>query len=272
MPPGRSPDRVELRLESGEEWGHNQQVGADGTFLFEHVKAGTWELHRVREGKLWTMESAAGDDPAKSASSGKLPYPSMEVVITSGRTTHADFDLRVAIPCVLELDVTNNLTPAAGWSVIASNRYSQQTGPASASVDTQGHARIEVEDPGPCWLKFKPAWGQPEFVFDAQVTLQRGANSLRQEIPTARLEGTVEGWRSGSGIWWSLRRTESREGSSGSSNTVFYPDGRGHFEIVHLKPGPVEIVRTVVKGEDRHEETVQSLDLIAGETKVLRLQ
>jgi hypothetical protein len=276
VPAGRSPERVELRLESGldcgQEWGYHQRVAADGAFRFEHLRPGSWQLHRMREGKIWTMELEAGHGSAQKTSSGEVVPPSVEVEIASGRTTHADIDLRAAIPCVLELDVTNNSTTAVSWTVSARNSYMQNGGGPYASVGPDGHARLEVEDPGPCSLTFRPNGDYPGFQYSTEITLRRGMNKLRQDIPTASISGTIAGQKTPGGDRWLLKRVERYGTASSETKTQLTPDSQGRFYIRHAKPGPVDLLRSSWTNGQALEELVEHFELVAGGTRTLSLE
>ncbi len=264
MPPGRSPAGVIVGINRGDARPFTQTVGPDGAFRFERLSAGAWELERAEE-----MFHGPTSTSMSSGDNVRERDIRHDFTIAVGQTTHMDLDLRNANPCVLEIDLKNNGQPARAWSVVVwpKGRHTFTGEPPSAATDSNGHARVEVEDPGECSITVRPpAESGSEFDFHATVTLQRGPNNWGQDVLTGRVEGAIAGWQPDAAVKWRLLPQNVY-----SQLPTLHPDAAGHFAVAFMAAGSIQVQRTNSAGEDRSWETVQSFALAGGETKTLQL-
>jgi len=264
MPPGRSPAGVIVGINRGDAHPFTQVVGPDGAFHFERLTAGAWELQRAEE-----MFHGPTSTSTSSGDNTKAREIRRDFSIAVGQTTHMDLDLRNSNPCVLEIELKHNGEPARAWAIVVwpKDRHTFSGSPPSAATDSNGHARIEVDDPGECSLTARPpAESGTEFEFHADVTLQRGPNSWGENVRTGRLEGTVNGWQPDAGTAWRLRPQNLY-----SRPPELRPDASGHFTVAMLAAGSIQIQRSKGDGRERTWETVQTIELAGGETKTIQL-
>jgi hypothetical protein len=264
MPPGRSPAGVIVGINRGDAHPFTQVVGPDGAFRFPQLTAGAWEMQRTDElfhGPTSTSTSS-GDD----VQAGTLRR---DFSIAVGQTTHMDLDLRNSNPCLLEIELQHNGEPARAWAIVVwpKDRHTYNGAPPSAATDSNGRARIEVDDPGECSLTARPpAESGSEFEFHADVTLQRGPNSWSQNVHTGRVEGTINGWQPDAGTTWRLLPQNSY-----SRPPELRPDASGHFVVAMLAAGSITVQRAKGEGRERTWETVQTIELASGETKTIQV-
>ncbi len=264
MPPGRSPAGVIVGINRGDAHPFTQVVGPDGAFHFERLTAGSWELKRAEEmfhGPTSTSTSSGDDMQASTLR--------RDFTIAVGQTTHMDLDLRNTNPCVLEIDLKNNGQPARAWAIVVwpKDRHTFSGEPPSAATDSNGHARLEIDDPGECSLTVRPpAESGSEFDFHADVSVQRGPNSWSQDVRTGRIEGAIAGWQPDSAASWRLRPQNVY-----SQLPTLRPDASGHFAVAFMAAGTVEVQRSKGDGRERTWETVLTFELAGGETKTLQV-
>lgn len=264
MPPGRSPAGVIVAVNRGDAQPRTQVVGPEGTFRFEHLTSGAWELKRCDEmfhGPTGTSMSSGGDIKTRDIRH--------DFTIAVGQTTRMDLDLRNADPCVLEIELTSNGQPARAWSIVGwpKGKHTLTGSPPSAATDSSGHARLELEEPGEVSLAIAPpAESGSSFKLSATVSLRRGPNDWSQDIRSGRVEGTLAGWDPGAGTQWRLKHS-----GSVYDDCYLRPDSSGHFAEAFVGAGNVDVLRSAGSPENSSWETVQSFDLAAGETKTLQL-
>jgi len=261
MPAGQSSGSVVVGISRGDANPYGQTVGPDGAFRFEHLTPGPWELRRMQP---------AGVSSSSTWSTGGPDRPVLrnDFTITAGQTTHKDLDLRDDLPCVIEIDLQNNSGPSRAWTIRATpvGNYTHWGGTLSATTDANGHARLELAFTTKCQLTATPpAESASDFMYGAELTLQRGANSWTQDIKTGRIEGTIANWTPDSGIVWHI------EGEAQLSSHELRPDASGHFVLPLVSAGKVTVVRWKTVDGRLTNETLQTFQLAAKETKVLQL-
>ena len=260
MPPGRSPVGVVVGINRGDGKPQRRTVAADGAYRFEHLTAGPWELLKA-------------PDPSAGMSFGGGQTTSVHLrddfTIVVGQTTHKDLDLSDTLPCVVDFDLKNNAAPARAWTILVTPKGNYQLNGVLPSVatDANGHAHAEIEFAGECTLTITPAAEtSSDFQFHADITLQRGANSWSQDIKTGRVEGAIRGWKAEAGTTWFI-------GSDASTYPhELHPDASGRFTLPLVAVGKVTVQRT----QDNPQllagrETVQTFELLAGQTKTIQL-
>jgi len=265
MPPGRSPAGVIVGINRGDAQPQTQVVGPEGSFRFEHLSVGHWEIQRCDEmfhGATGTSMSSGGEIKARDIRH--------DFTIALGQTAHMDLDLRNADPCLLEIELTHNGQPASAWSIVAwpSGKHTFTGSPPGAVTDSSGRARLEVESPGECSLTLKPpAESGSEFALRAPVTLQRGPNHWTHDIRTGRLEGTISGWDPAADVRWRLSSPDQKD----YERVQIRPDAAGRFVVPMLAAGKLDIVRSRGQGSEQTRETVKSIELPAGQTLTISL-
>ena len=264
MPPGRSPAGVIVGINRGDARPLTQVVGPDGAFHFEHLTAGDWELKRVEE--MFNGPTGTSMSSGKNVQAGRIRR---DFVIATGRTANLDLDLRNAIPCVLEIELTNNQQPARAWSIVASpkSRHVFTSPPPSATTDSGGRARIVIEDAGWCSLSITPpAEAASAYSFRTDVQLQPGPNNWSQNLRTGRVEGAISGWRADAGIRWRLALESNQD-----IVLDLHPDEDGRF-VEPLAPADrIGVLRSTGARDGTPWEKTQTFDLGGGATKQLQL-
>jgi len=264
MPPGRSPAGVIVGINRGDTHPSTRAVGPDGSFRFEHLTAGDWEIKRTDEMFHGATSTSVSSGDGITASSIRHDFS-----ISVGQATHHDLDLRDSQPCVLEIVLTNNGQPARAWSIVGwpKDQHTFTGSPPSGATDSNGHARLSFDDPCECQLTIStPAEAGSSFQFRADVVLQRGPNDWNQDLRTGRVEGTIAGWQPEAGVHW---RLESE--GSGFQHQELRLDASGHFSDPYVQAGKVSVLRMATPGTGRSWDTVQTLVIAAGETQTLQL-
>ena len=262
-PPGHSPAGVVVGINRGDARPFTQVAGADGSFRFEHLTPGAWEIQRC--------ESMFEGPTSTSMNSGDDTKPGeirRDFVIATGQTTHHDLDLRDKQPCTLEIVLTNNSQPARAWTIVAwpKGKHTIDGSPPGASTDSSGHARLSLDEPGGYSLTIKPPPdAQSAFNLHLELDAQPGTQPWTRDVQTGRVEGSVSGWRAEDGVVWRLRSESS------PFEQELRIDEQGHFADTFVGAGKVLVLR----GKDTHtgtpDETLQSFDLAPGATKSLQL-
>jgi RNA polymerase sigma factor (sigma-70 family) len=262
MPPDHSPASVIVGINRGDGKPLRQTVGQDGSFRFEHLTAGTWELQRaLRSGATSTASLDYGGTP-------ETVVLRQDFTIAVGQTTHKDLDLRDALPSVLEIELQHNSSPARAWTIAAEpkGRYTSWGPQPNVTTDSNGHARLELQFAGECKLTISPpAESASGFERRAELTLKRGQNNWTEDVQTGRIEGTIADWKPGGEWEWQVKAEAELFAQE------LKPDAAGRFALPLVAAGKVAVLRAKA-GESRlGRETVQAFELAAGETKVLQL-
>ncbi len=261
---GRSPAGVIVSVNRGDAKPRTQTVGPDGSFRFEHLTAGAWELARAEE--------MFGGATSTSMSSGDGVKPAElrhDLSIAVGQTTRRDLDLRQSGPGTIEISLVHNGAPARAWSIAArpSGKHTFTTTPPGATTDSNGRAHIEIDAPGPWTLTLRPP---PELASTLDITeeveLHAGANEWSHEVRTARLEGLLASWQPGAHVWVRL----DPQGAPPRASITISPDDAGRFSLPLVLAGAWEIGRGPSDGSGAWEK-LQEFQLAAGESKLLTL-
>ncbi|MBK7642543.1 MAG: carboxypeptidase regulatory-like domain-containing protein [Planctomycetes bacterium] len=265
MPPGRSPAGVVVGVNRGDAHPRTRLVGPDGSFRFEHLSAGSWEILRA--------EAEFRGATSTSTSSGDDVHPGTlrrDFSIAVGQTTHKDLDLRESGACTLEIDLKNNSAPARAWTITAwpKGKNAFNGSPPSCVTDSNGHARMEASEPGEYSLTITPpAELASAFKVRADQTLQPGPNSWSQDIHTGRIEGSITGWNPEGTERWRFNTQDAPF----FGDDFLAPDAAGHFSVPMIAAGTIDAMHFLTQNAQSQWDKVKSFELVPGETKTVQL-
>jgi len=210
------------------------RVGADGRFRFEQLTPGGWSVRRA------TKELHPG---STTTSSGDAPTPvrfDADCIVSEGRVTDFDLDLRADFDAVLVGRVTVNGAPATGWTVVAQTQGEAAAfslGPPTGVVDSQGDVRIELPRSTTYRIELMPvAEHATTLRWTTEVAVHAGENRWGVDLDCGTLEGTV----TGDGERRSIACTSLAVGDWKCSGSVWL-DAEGRFRLAFLPVGQARV-------------------------------
>jgi hypothetical protein len=229
------------------------KVGADGTYRFEHLAPGRWQVRRCDPELFNRTES--GTFP--SARGAPVEW---DVELRAGETARFDLDLRHRIPSVLTGSLRLGEAPLDGWA--ASLRVGSNY--ARGNLDREGRFRIDSPEPGELDLRIYGSGAAVRPRIQARIDLAPRASSWSLALETGSIE--LSGlphvsedprsgreprfslvWRNDEGVTW----TASILASDGSP-----------LAVAHVPAGRVEL------RDASAAAPLLELDIVAGRTTV----
>jgi hypothetical protein len=225
---GQSPEGIVVAVNRGDTFARTLRAGADGSFRFEGLAAGAYQVLRA--------ERMRGGNSMRAVFRCERPELRTDCRVESGATTRHDLDLRAARPCVLAGVLRWGGAPASGWSASLWPRSGivGSDGPRHAVLDELGAFTLSVPEPGEYRLDLaRPAGGELTLALE----LARGTTPFELSLETAVLE-------------------IARAGSAGPPDGLVYRcDGEGwRFHASPPARGPWTLECPAGRGElGRHE-------------------
>jgi hypothetical protein len=240
MAPGRNAAGTIVGVNHGEGKPRTQTVGPDGRFRFELLTPGKWKVMRCHS-------DFAGSTSTAISSGDEIVGGTIDTncVVESGRTTTFDIDLRDNTSCVLDVALSLNGTPAKAWSLTLwpSTAAAIARALPHGATDSQGRARIELDEPGEYEVNLVPP---PEdataLAIKLTVDVARGTTPLVHDLKTGRIEGAIASWRDDSEHGW---RYESGSGADFHAEVAIHADSSGHFVLPIVPIGPGSILHDI---------------------------
>jgi hypothetical protein len=161
----------------GEAHVSTQELGADGTYRFEHLRPGEYQVLSVHPDSLGRLQKGlyALADPADPVV--------WNATVRAGEVTHFDLDERDRIPSRLTGELRFDGQASAGWWCDLSYRHGDGANDSLAS----GRFDLRVPRPGPFSLTLFGFAGPAEVRLDQAIELAPGDNSWHRDLPTATL-------------------------------------------------------------------------------------
>jgi RNA polymerase sigma-70 factor (ECF subfamily) len=163
----------------------SQRVGPDGRFSFSRLTPGRWQVTQADRELEGRGNSESG---VRVKSPTEFPW---NCVVEDEQTTHFDLDLSKGRPCSLDIQLSVDGTPAAGWmaSIRPRQALPEDTG-VGGSLDGNGHVRLDSLDFGSCRLVIqRPAENGENGQLEAAIDLKVGENTWSQALRTGQLQG-----------------------------------------------------------------------------------
>jgi RNA polymerase sigma factor (sigma-70 family) len=168
-----------VTLSRGDVWTPSAPIGTDGSFRFEDVMPGTWELRR-------TLASFGGNSVMRS---GALPDPTIvQVTIVAGETTRFDLDLRGRAAPVLDGRLTLGELDLRTWTAQLEVPNGPEHSVDVSALGSDGMFRLALALPGRATLELaSPASPELQTKVTASLELGFGANAWQLDLPTGTL-------------------------------------------------------------------------------------
>lgn len=183
LPPGQDPSGVIVGVNDGKGHPRTTRVGPDGSYRFELLAPGMYEITR-RDVELAPQESSV------SRMSTTEPVPiSWNCAVLPGETTWYDLDLRDDSPCIVHgvLDLVGS--NPEGWSaILTADSASASSASASTVLGADGRFDLEVPEPGRYALRLRaPKNPGGSLLVSEALTLERGESVWDLTLPVGRL-------------------------------------------------------------------------------------
>jgi hypothetical protein len=256
---GTSPAGTIVGINRGDGHARTVRVGPDGSYRFEGLTPGSWQVVR----------SDHEIDPSTSSSSftsGEDVAPVVwDCTVFEGETTVHDLDLRAREACALAGTLLMDGAPAAGWTAqLVLHMAVPGLEHPTAAVAPDGSFRLEVEEPGRYDLLLERHFELGRLQLKESVEVERGERTWSLDLPTATLKGdnapTVDDSELGLRYVWSHPERSLR------GEAYFHGDSTGRFSLSILPAGPGELLRLRSNsGSAQQWDPVAELELAAGE-------
>lgn len=183
VPSGRDPAGTIVGISRGDGYPQTARTNADGTFRFERLAPGRWNVTRAArevrtrgESSMWSLATDASEAP-------------WNCTVAEGRTTRFDLDLRNEQACAVAAKVAFGDRPVEGWTLsIETSEHSETTG---AGLDEHGRARVEISRPGTYTLALRTAGAGFDARFNHRTELARGETGWNLDVTVGGIEGRV---------------------------------------------------------------------------------
>jgi len=226
VPPGREAGGILVGISRHDGRARTRRTGPDGTFRFEKLMPGAWQVRRV----------GAEHDPTTGGTTFETSPETMswptDCVVEEGRTTVFDLDLRETYDVVLSGHVSIDGRPAAGWTVrVWPDAAQAHSAPLRGGVvDERGLVRIELAAPGRVRVHLRStSGGELPLELDQVMDLGAGENPWIVDLDTGVLEGKVA-----AGI---RLRYEWLDGGTLTCGAALVPDESGAFRLMQAPAG-----------------------------------
>lgn len=242
--------------------GHVQlcETTSDGSYRFEGLAAGGWQLARCRPSdREWLEMGRTWPAPGVD----ELP---VHVRVGEGESVRYDLDLTHERLCVLRGSLAFDGVAATGWSAQLATRDDH----TSITLGSDGRFDLQVRTTGACFLRLRSgALSGGELSLQQSLALEAGANTWQRDFDTGRLriEGLAPSSVSGEDR---NRRTyelqwQPRDGEP-TMSFAFEPDADRVLDVAGLPAGQVTLQRYVaVEGRrDAASQEVQAFEIVAG--------
>ncbi len=233
----------------------------DGSFRFEGLAPGGWQLARVKASERRWIES---DRTWPENDIDELP---IHVVLTSGITTHFDLDLTHEFQATLRGHLAIGGAPAAAWRLWMEDLQNESS---RTTLDDAGRFQLQVLSTGSTRLFFtSPQLSAGTLTLRAKVTLEAGENVWNLDAAAGELSidgllptGDIGGDMPQHG--YELRWEAGEDG--GQWRLAFDPDPNGGLHATGLPVGSVTLVRRVATDYRGHPQEIggQSFAITAG--------
>ncbi len=247
-----------------------RRAGADGTFRFEHLTPGRWDVVK-RDEEIGRYGEAASFEGGFFAKRPTLPWV---CIVEEGKTTRYDLDLTRGAGCFLKGKLTLDGKPPAPWSATIVEDKNQQIFSSDSppvTLDFEGGFTLFAETPGRYFLFLSgtPKEGRYLRIRD-EVTLAKGENpwSLDLTLGEVILENPARLHEEGSlllYLWKGMGDLEAvvqiKTDGSVETQALTVPAGKGW--IIRARPD-------FYLPEGFMKDAVQEVDVLAGGAVIVK--
>jgi RNA polymerase sigma-70 factor (ECF subfamily) len=228
VPSGRNPAGTIVGVSRGDGTPRTVRADANGGYRFDRLMPGRWLVVRAQG------EVSAGNQTTNFIAKDQASEPGWSCSVSEGEVTRYDLDLRSELPCGLVAKVAFGDRPTQGW--IFSVQSTSHLHLNGVGLDSEGHARAEVERPGTYAAILRMAGEGYETGFSRLVTLAPGDDTWNLAVRAGVLEGRVGGATRDApayvlyqaalpgGDFFEARATT---GADGRYRLPFVPEGKG---------------------------------------------
>ncbi len=185
VPSGRNPAGTIVGISRGDGFPRTVRADASGGYRFDRLMPGRWLVVRAQG------EVSADRQTTNFIAKYERSEPTWSCSVSEGEVTRCDLDLRNELPCGLVAKVAFGDRPTQGW--IFSVQPMGHLHLTGVGLDSEGHARAEVERPGEYAAILRTAGEGYEAGFSRRVTLAPGDDTWNLAVRAGALEGRVSG-------------------------------------------------------------------------------
>lgn len=232
----------------------------DGSYRFEGLAAGGWQLARCSPGVRRSLEMG------RTWPAPELRELPVHVRLAVGETVRYDLDLSDERLCVLRGSLAFDGVAAKGWNA----RLETQDVSASSTIGDDGRFELQIRTSGSCSLVLNSgSMSGGELSLFVPLVLEAGENVWQRDFDTGRLklEGLPPATARGDDhsqhtyeLQWVQRENEA------TLRFGFEPNRTSALEVEGLPAGRVTLHRRVREEGQRHSRSfeVQSFEIAAG--------
>jgi hypothetical protein len=184
MPPGRDPAGVIVALSRGDPFPESQRTHTDGTFRFENLTPGRWQVER-REKEITGIQYMSTKDE-------DLEPPTIPWVcyVEEGKTTRHDLDLTGGTKCLLKGRLTLDGVAPAGWEAqLLTADSARRKVLQECPLDLEGGFILTTQTPGAyCLLLTSMESGSSKLSLVDRLELTDGETVWNADLATGWLE------------------------------------------------------------------------------------
>jgi RNA polymerase sigma-70 factor (ECF subfamily) len=259
-PPGPEAAGSIVGISRGDGHAVTQRTGPDGSFRFELLTPGNWQVRVVTE-EIHPSRSMSTSTTARGR-----PEMAWDCRVEEGRTTRFDIDLGdrgdVRVSGLLRID---GAEPGAWKAVLTSERLFGGARLDEADVSLAGEFELSAPRPGRYLVMLEGAFGERGMqILAAKLELGTGDNPWQLDLRTSALEvanvPALEGSDPATVHLWT-------RGEELMCLTAVFPDENGRCLLPRVPVGPGRIVN--VAGDDPEPlawPTLAECEVVAGKT------
>jgi RNA polymerase sigma factor (sigma-70 family) len=256
VPPGPDAAGTLVGVSRGDGRARTQRVGADGTFRFERLTPGAWQVRKLEsEGTGWGMTFGGGE----------VPPIAWDCVVEAGGTARFDLDLTGAGRTLLAGSVHIDGAAPTGWraELCEGDGWNGES-VARGAVDPSGAFELVAPRPGTYRLCLVTTGGDDgERMYSAALELGAGDTEWSQDLPVGAL--TVENVLAPN-LAFVLTRPDGL-----MCLIALLPDAQGRCELERVPAGKARIARLAETSDPASWPTVADVEIKKGDRAQLTL-
>jgi protocatechuate 3,4-dioxygenase beta subunit len=188
MPPGRNPAGIIIGLSRADGFGITRRVGPEGSYRFESLTPGPWNLKQCdRE-----IDADGRSTSFRGGFLSRAPKMPWVCVVEEGKTTRYDLDLSDSKGFLLKGRLLLDGNPPKAWNAeiqaVKGMLFRATAIKPPNSLDFEGGFLLQADEPGVHHVCFTGSPGQgPALSIVDQVTLEAGENPWNLDLALGRV-------------------------------------------------------------------------------------
>jgi hypothetical protein len=280
LPRGEAVEGRLVAVSRGDGFSRTARTGPDGSYRFERLVPGPYEVGTCRNDLDEEDEFGTGSMHQDFTRTDTAARYDWACTVKEGATTRFDLDLsRDADRWVDGTVLFDGSLSPAGWKTsLKRKRIAQREGSyhtvSECELAGDGWFRLESSHGGSHWIFITgPGGREDRLEIIAPISLTAGGTtSWNLNLSFGRLSGRIASDRASGREEWYRYTWVGQQGTRGS--VPLKRDGDGFFELDPVPAGRGSVIRMrepVYRSWDPEEEVLARVEVIAGETVELRI-